>query len=92
MRAYESWLYHACDDLGVTPDCTVCGNGFGGTVALAFAINHQQRLGKLLLVDVAAAFPDQGKLAFHNMAEKVAQEGMGSIAAQAAARVYHSEY
>jgi 3-oxoadipate enol-lactonase len=89
---YELWLAHACDDLGVRSNCIVCGNGFGGTIALAFALNHQERIGKLLLADVAAAFPDQGKLAFCNMANRVAQEGMASIAPLAAGRVYHSEY
>ena len=64
----------------------------GGTVALAFALGRQHRIRKLLLADVAAAFPEQGKAAFRFMVEKVAREGMDSIAPIAAARVYHSDY
>lgn len=89
VSAYERWLEKALDGFGVDRDCILCGNGFGGTVALAFALSNQQRIGKLLLVDVAAGFPEQGKAAFRLMAEKAANEGMGSIAPIAAARVYH---
>ena len=92
LTDYEVWLAHAYDDFGIRSDCIVCGNGFGGTIALAFALNHQHRVGKLLLADVAAAFPEQGKAAFRNMAEKVVEEGMASIASLAATRIFHSEY
>jgi 3-oxoadipate enol-lactonase len=92
LTAYVTWLANACDAFGIGSDCIVCGNGFGGTVALAFALNYQHRIRKLLLADVAAAFPEQGKAAFRTMAEKVAQEGMASIAPIAASRVYHSDY
>ena len=92
MIAFETWLGDALDGFGIGSDCILCGNGFGGTVALAFALNHPQQIGKLLLVDVAAAFPEQGKAAFRLMAERVAGEGMASIAPIAATRVYHPEY
>ncbi len=92
LTAYETWLARACDAFGIGADCILCGNGFGGTVALAFALGRQHRIRKLLLADVAAAFPEQGKAAFRFMVEKVAREGMDSIAPIAAARVYHSDY
>lgn len=57
LTAYVTWLANACDAFGIGSDCIVCGNGFGGTVALAFALNYQHRIRKLLLADVAAALP-----------------------------------
>lgn len=92
LIAYETWLANALDGFGIGSDCILCGNGFGGTVALAFALNQPRRIGKLLLADVAAGFPEQGKAAFRLMAHRVVSEGMASIAQIAATRVYHSEY
>jgi 3-oxoadipate enol-lactonase len=92
VLAYETWLGKALDGFGIGRNCILCGNGFGGTVALAFALSNQQRIGKLLLVDVAPGFPEQGKAAFRLMAEKATNEGMSSIAPIAAGRVYHSAY
>jgi 3-oxoadipate enol-lactonase len=92
LVAYQTWLGKALDGFAIGPDCILCGNGFGGTVALAFALSNQQRIGKLLLVDVAPGFPEQGKAAFRLMAEKAATEGMSSIAPIAARRVYHASY
>jgi pimeloyl-ACP methyl ester carboxylesterase len=68
------------------------GNGFGGTVALAFAIHNPDRLNRLVLTDVAAGFPPEGREAFKIMADKVAAEGLGAIADIAARRVFHAAY
>lgn len=90
--AYVRWLGEAFDAFGVGPSAVLLGNGFGGTVALAFALDHPQRISRLILCDVAAGFPDEGKTAFRVMADKVAQGGMGAIAEIAARRVYHDAY
>jgi 3-oxoadipate enol-lactonase len=68
------------------------GNGFGGTVALAFAQAHPERVSKFLLSDAAAGFPPEGQKAFEVMAQKVAEAGMGSIAEIAANRVFSPAY
>jgi pimeloyl-ACP methyl ester carboxylesterase len=91
-EAYVGWQLRALDAFGVSAGATLLGNGFGGTLALAFALDHPERVGRLILCDVAASFPEEGKQAFRVMAEKVAAGGMGAIAEIAARRVYHDAY
>jgi 3-oxoadipate enol-lactonase len=90
--AYVAWFGRACEAFGIADGATLLGNGFGGTVALAYALDHPERLGQLVLCDVAAGFPEEGRQAFRVMAQKVAQGGMGAIAEIAARRVYHDAY
>jgi len=88
MDAYVARLEDGFEEFGIGADAILLGNGFGGTVALAFALAHPGRIAKLVLSDVAAGFPDEGKQAFRIMADKVAEEGLGAIADIAARRVY----
>ena len=90
--AHVRWLSEALAEFAVLSDATLLGNGFGGTLALAFALDHPDRVGRLILCDVAAGFPEQGKQAFRVMAQKAAEGGMGAIAEIAARRVYHDAY
>jgi 3-oxoadipate enol-lactonase len=92
LDGYEGWVDRAFIEYGVGADCILGGNGFGGTIALAFALKNQEKIRKLLLADVAAAFPEEGKVAFRTMAEMVTRHGMGAIASIAAGRVYHDAY
>ncbi len=71
---------------------TLIANGFGGTVALAMALRHGKRFGRLVLSDLAAGFPPQGRAAFEVMATKVTSEGIGSVATISAHRVFHEAY
>ena len=68
------------------------GNGFGGTVALAFALAHPERISKLVVSDAAACFPPEGRQQFEVMAAKVAEGGLGAIAEIAAKRVFSPAY
>ena len=92
IDAYGEWVREAFDAYGIGRDAILMGNGFGGTVALAFALAHGDRLAKLVLCDVAPGFPEEGKQAFRVMAAKVAEGGMGAIAEIAANRVFHAAY
>ncbi len=92
MDAYADWLNEAFDQFEIRRDGILMGNGFGGTVALAFALKHGERISKLVLADVAPGFPEEGKQAFRIMAGKVAEGGMGAIAEIAANRVFHAAY
>ncbi|HXY89618.1 MAG TPA: alpha/beta fold hydrolase [Xanthobacteraceae bacterium] len=92
LDAYAAWLSKAFDAFQIGRDAILMGNGFGGTVALAFALAHGDRLAKLVLCDVAPGFPEPGKEAFRVMAKKVAEAGMGTIAEIAANRVFHAAY
>jgi 3-oxoadipate enol-lactonase len=92
MDAYIAVIEDAFQEFKIAPDAVLIGNGFGGTVALAFALAHPERISKLVLSDAAAAFPDEGKKQFEVMADRVAQGGLGAVAEIAAKRVYSPSY
>jgi pimeloyl-ACP methyl ester carboxylesterase len=92
LSAYVSWIGEALDAFGVRSNAILLGNGFGGTLALAFALDHPDRLSWLVICDAAPGFPEPGKQAFRTMAEKVAEGGMGAIAEVAANRVFHAGF
>jgi|SRR5438067_1774629 len=90
LEAYTGWVLRAFDALDIGADPILMGNGFGGTVALAFALTHRDRVASLVLCDVAPSFPEAGKQAFRIMAASAADGGMGAIAEIAAKRVFHT--
>src|SRR3974390_506586 len=92
MDAYVAVIDDGFDEFGIADDVVVIGNGFGGTVALAFALAHPERISKLVLSDAAACFPPEGRRQFAVMAQKVADNGLGSIAEIAARRVFSPLY
>ena len=92
MDAYVAAIEDGFQEFGIGADSILLGNGFGGTVALAFALAHPERIAKLVLSDAAACFPPDGRKAFEVMAQKVAEGGLGSIAEIAAKRVFSPAY
>ena len=92
MDAYLAVIEDGFDEFGIAKDAVLIGNGFGGTVALAFGLAHPERISKLVISDAAAAFPPEGREAFAVMAQKVADGGLGSIAEIAAKRVFSPAY
>jgi 3-oxoadipate enol-lactonase len=92
MDAYVATIEDGFDEFGIASDAVLIGNGFGGTVALAFALAHPERIGKLVLSDAAACFPPEGRQQFAAMAQKVADAGLGAVAEIAAKRVYSPAY
>src|SRR5438093_8663832 len=90
LDGYVRWVTRMLDAFEVGADAVLMGNGFGGTVALAFALRHCERVGRLVLCDVAPGFPEAGKQAFRIMAASAAEGGMGAIAEIAAKRVFHT--
>lgn len=92
MDAYVGRLREGFEDLAIGRDAVLMGNGFGGTVALAFALDRPDRVARLILSDVAAGFPLEGRQAFKVMADKVAAGGLGAIAEIASNRVFHAAY
>jgi pimeloyl-ACP methyl ester carboxylesterase len=92
MDAYVAAIEDGYQEFGVANDSILIGNGFGGTVALAFALAHPERVAKLVLSDAAAGFPPEGRKQFEIMAAKVAEAGLGSIAEIAAKRVFSPAY
>lgn len=92
MDAYVATIEDGFQEFGIANDAVLIGNGFGGTVALAFALAHPERIAKLVVSDAAAAFPDEGRNQFEVMATKVAEGGLGAIAEIAAKRVFSPSY
>ena len=92
LDAYVAVIEGGFDEFGVARDAVLIGNGFGGTVALAFGIAHPERISKLVLSDAAASFPPEGREAFAAMARKAADGGLEAVAETAARRVYSPAY
>jgi pimeloyl-ACP methyl ester carboxylesterase len=92
MDAYVAAIEDGFQEFGIANNSILIGNGFGGTVALAFAMAHPERIAKLVLSDAAACFPPDGRKQFEVMAQKVAEGGLGSIAEIAAKRVFAPAY
>jgi 3-oxoadipate enol-lactonase len=92
MDAYVAAIEDGLQEFNIANDAVLIGNGFGGTVALAFAMAHPERISKLLLSDAAACFPDEGRKQFEAMAAKVSEGGLGAIAEIAAKRVFSPAY
>jgi 3-oxoadipate enol-lactonase len=92
MDAYVAVIEDGFDEFAIANDAVLIGNGFGGTVALAFALAHSERISKLVLSDAAACFPPEGRQAFALMAQKVADGGLGAVAEIAAKRVHSPAY
>jgi pimeloyl-ACP methyl ester carboxylesterase len=92
LDAYVARIEDGFQEFGIGSDAILIGNGFGGTLALAFALDHPERIGKLVVSDAAAGFPDEGKKAFAVMEQKVAESGLAAVAEIAAKRVYSPNY
>ncbi len=92
MDAYVAAIEDGFDELKIANDAILIGNGFGGTLALAFAFAHPERIAKLVVSDAAASFPPDEKQGFATMAEKVAEGGLAAIADIAAKRVFSPAY
>jgi pimeloyl-ACP methyl ester carboxylesterase len=92
MDAYVAAIEDGFEEFGVAKDAVLLGNGFGGTVALAFALAHPERIAKLVVCDAAAGFPPEGQQAFAAMAQKVAEGGLAAVTEIAAKRVHSPAY
>lgn len=92
IAAYVEWIRDGFDAAGVKGRATLMGNGFGGSLALGFAVAHPERLSRLIIADAAAGFPESGKQPFRVMSQKVGEGGLGTIVDIAARRVFHEAY
>jgi pimeloyl-ACP methyl ester carboxylesterase len=92
MDAYVAAIEGGFDEFEIAKDAILIGNGFGGTLALAFAIAHPDRIAKLVISDAAATFPPEARQAFAAMAQKAAESGLAAVAELATKRVYSPGY
>jgi 3-oxoadipate enol-lactonase len=73
-------------------EAIVLGNGYGGFVALQMAIRHPSIARKLILADCGAAFSEQGRQAFRNMAVASRTNGLAAITDVAMRRLFAPEF
>ncbi len=76
------------DDLGLSPETDVLGNGLGGFVGLQLAIRHGARFDRLVLVGSAITFPEAGRATFRALADKVEREGIAAVTGAAMRRMF----
>ena len=73
-------------------EAIVLGNGYGGFVALQMAIRHPGLASRLILADCGAAFSEQGREAFRNMAAASKAKGLSAITDVAMRRLFAPEF
>jgi 3-oxoadipate enol-lactonase len=79
-------------DAAAGEDAIVLGNGYGGFVALQMAIRHPGIATKLILADCGAAFSEEGRQAFRNMAAAAGAKGLAAITDVAMRRLFAPEF
>ncbi|MEO7403935.1 MAG: alpha/beta fold hydrolase [Burkholderiales bacterium] len=88
MAAYGDFIAQTMDALALPKSTHVFGNGFGAFATLMFALAHGDRFDRLILADVNAGFPDEGKKPFGMLAERVSTQGMSAVLDAAIARMF----
>ena len=73
-------------------EAIVLGNGYGGFVALQMAIRHPGIASRLILADCGAAFSEEGRQAFRNMAAASRAKGLPAITDVAMRRLFAPEF
>lgn len=92
IEEYADCLAALFDALALPRKTDVMGNGFGGFVAVAFAVRHGERFERLLAIDTGAGFPEEGRTAFRVMDETVSNKGMAGVLEPAVARLFPESY
>jgi 3-oxoadipate enol-lactonase len=85
-------MAEAVRDAAAGDDVFVLGNGYGGFVALQMAIRHPGIAARLILADCGAAFSEQGREAFRNMAAASQAKGLSAITDVAMRRLFAPEF
>jgi 3-oxoadipate enol-lactonase len=91
IRDFGNLVAGFLDALGIDK-VDLLGNGFGGFVAQAVAIDHPGRVARLMLVDTAPAFPEPAKVPLRGMQAKVLADGMAAVLDTAVLRMFPPAY
>lgn len=92
VDAYADNVVRTMDTLGLPATTDLFGNGFGAFIALALAIRHGPRIGKVIAADVVPAFPETARVPFRIMASRVRQSGMNDVLDAALNRMLPSQF
>ena len=85
-------MAEAVKDASGGGEAIVLGNGYGGFVALQMAIRHPGITSRLILADCGAAFSEDGRQAFRNMAAASKAKGLSAISDVAMRRLFAPEF
>jgi 3-oxoadipate enol-lactonase len=88
LAAVADRMAEAVKDGAAGEEAIVLGNGYGGFVALQMAIRHPGIAARLILADCGAAFSEDGRQAFRNMAAAAAANGLSGITDVAMRRLF----
>ncbi len=89
---YADRIVDLMDAIELPADTAVLGNGAGGFMAVALAIRHGTRIGKLVLADTGPGFPDAAKAPLRLLADRVEDSGMEVVLDAAMARMFPQPY
>jgi 3-oxoadipate enol-lactonase len=92
LAAVADRMAEAVSDAAGSQQPIVLGNGYGGFVALQMAIRHPDLAKKLILADCGAAFSEEGRQAFRNMAAASKAKGLAAITDVAMRRLFAPEF
>jgi len=92
MDAYLARLEDGYQEFDIAPDAVLLGAGFGGLLALAFALDHPERVGKLIVSGTTARLGDDDRARLPQLAEAVAAAKVDPVAHQLAERLYSSSF
>jgi 3-oxoadipate enol-lactonase len=85
-------MAEAVRDAAAGDAAIVLGNGYGGFVALQMAIRHPRIASRFIFADCGAAFSEQGRQAFRNMAAASKAKGLAAITDVAMRRLFAPEF
>lgn len=88
MDAYLARLEDGYQEFEIAPDAVLLGAGFGGLLALAFALDHPERVGKLIVSGTTARLGDDDRALLPQLADAVAAAHVEQVAEQLAERLY----
>ena len=92
LAAIADRMAEAVKDAAGSDEAIVLGNGYGGFVALQMAIRHPGIASRLVLADCGAAFSEEGRQAFRNMAAASKAKGLAAITEVAMRRLFAPEF
>lgn len=92
LAAVADRMAQAVTEAAGGDEAIVLGNGYGGFVALQMAIRHPGIASRLILADCGAAFSEDGRQAFRNMAAASKAKGLSAITDVAMRRLFAPEF
>ena len=92
LAAIADRMAEVVKDAAGSDEMIVLGNGYGGFVALQMAIRHPGIASRLVLADCGAAFSEEGRQAFRNMAAASKARGLSAITEVAMRRLFAPEF